>query len=110
MATTIKIKSSVSAGKVPATLQPAELAINLKDKKLFSADVDGTVFEISSGGGGTVGTLQEVTDAGNTTTNDIEVENIQCNNLAADGAITGDGSQLSGVVPLGSWAGIPALT
>ena len=61
MATTIKIKSSVSAGKVPATLQPAELAINVKDKKLFSADVDGTVFEISSGGGGTVGTLQEVT-------------------------------------------------
>lgn len=48
MATTIKIKSSSVAAKVPeaSSLQPAELAINLKDQKLYSKDVDGVVFEV----------------------------------------------------------------
>jgi len=52
MATTIKTKSSNVAGKVPdsSSLQPAELAINLKDHKLYSKDVDGVVFEISGEG------------------------------------------------------------
>ena len=51
MAQLIKIKSSVSPGRVPTALEPAELAINLKDQKLYSADVDGTVFELTGGGG-----------------------------------------------------------
>ena len=48
MATTIKTKSSNVQGKVPdsSSLQPAELAINLKDQKLYSKDVDGVVFEV----------------------------------------------------------------
>ena len=48
MATTIKIKSSSVPSKVPdsASLQPAELAINLKDQKLYSKDADGVVFEL----------------------------------------------------------------
>ena len=48
MATTIKIKSSSVPSKVPdsASLQPAELAINLKDQKLYSKDADGVVFEV----------------------------------------------------------------
>ena len=48
MATTIKIKSSSVAAKVPdaSSLQPAELAINLKDQKLYSKDADGVVFEV----------------------------------------------------------------
>ena len=52
MATTIKIKSSTVAGKEPApsSLEPAELAINLKDQKLFSKDADGNVFELRGGG------------------------------------------------------------
>ena len=55
MAQLIKIKSSVSPGRVPTALEPAELAINLKDQKLYSADVDGTVFELTGGGGGSGG-------------------------------------------------------
>ena len=41
-------KSSNVAGKVPdsSSLQPAELAINLKDQKLYSKDVDRVVFEV----------------------------------------------------------------
>ena len=49
MPTQLKIKSSVVEGKIPDTLAAAELAINLKDQKLFSADSDGNVFEIGAG-------------------------------------------------------------
>ena len=47
MATTIKIKSSTVAGKVPETtdIQVSELALNLTDKKLYSRNADG-VFEV----------------------------------------------------------------
>ena len=50
MATVIKIKSSSEAGKAPdaSALQTAELAINLKDKVLYSKDADGNVFEVSN--------------------------------------------------------------
>lgn len=59
---------------------------------LTPADGLGEVtIEAAGGGGGTVGTLQEVTDAGNTTTNDIETGDIKC------GEIEGDGTKLSGV-------------
>lgn len=50
MATTIKIKSSVTPGKEPTSLAPAELAVNLKDQKLYTADTDGTVFELGASG------------------------------------------------------------
>ena len=48
MATTIKIKSSSVVGKVPeaSKLATSELALNLADRKLYSKDVDGNVFEI----------------------------------------------------------------
>jgi hypothetical protein len=48
MATTIKIKSSSVQGKVPAasSLVAAELAVNLADRKLYTKDVDGNVFEL----------------------------------------------------------------
>ena len=50
--TVIKVKNSNVAGRIPAAgdLQPAELAINLQDKKLYSKDVAGTVFEIGVAG------------------------------------------------------------
>ncbi len=63
MAQLIKIKSSVSPGRVPTALEPAELAINLKDQKLYSADVDGTVFELTGGGGGSGGVTKLVAGA-----------------------------------------------
>ena len=46
--TVIKVKNSNVGGRVPAAgdLQPAELALNLQDKKLYSKDVSGQVFEI----------------------------------------------------------------
>ena len=48
MATTIKIKSSSVASKVPTAgqLEVAELAINLADQKLYSKDASNTVFEL----------------------------------------------------------------
>ena len=50
--TVIKVKNSNVAGRLPAAgdLQPAELALNLADKKLYSKDVAGTVFEIGVAG------------------------------------------------------------
>ena len=54
MSTTIKVKNSTIAGKIPAAgdLITAELALNLTDRKLYSKDAGGTVFEI---GGASVG-------------------------------------------------------
>ena len=48
MSTTIKVKNSTIAGKIPAAgdLITAELALNLTDRKLYSKDAGGTVFEI----------------------------------------------------------------
>ena len=48
----IKLKNSTEAGKVPVAgdLATAELAINLADKKLYSKDASGTVFELGGGG------------------------------------------------------------
>ena len=77
MSVQIITKNSATAGSVPAAnaLLQGELAVNVKDKKLFSKDADGNVFELSGSGTGGTGTLQQVTDAGNTTTNDIEIGN-----------------------------------
>lgn len=50
MATQIVIKNSAVAGKVPSEsdLAVGELALNLKDKKLFSKDADGNVFSVTA--------------------------------------------------------------
>ena len=54
MATQLKIKQSSQASKQPLASQLAqgELALNTTDKKLYSKDSSGTIFEIGSGGGG----------------------------------------------------------
>ena len=56
MATTIVIKNSAVAGKVPdaSALVTAELALNLNDRKLYSKDSNGNVFEIAGGEGANV--------------------------------------------------------
>ena len=48
MSTKIYIKNSSVSGKVPAAgdIDSAELALNLADKKLYSKDASGTIFEI----------------------------------------------------------------
>ncbi len=50
--TVIKIKNSNVAGRLPASgdLQVAELALNIQDKKLYSKDAAGTIFEIGAAG------------------------------------------------------------
>lgn len=42
----LTIKKSSVVGREPTGLQPAELAVNLADEKLFTAKADGTVFEL----------------------------------------------------------------
>ena len=48
MSTKIYIKNSSVAGKVPAAgdIDAVELALNLKDQKLYSKDADGNIFEL----------------------------------------------------------------
>ena len=50
--TVIKVKNSNVAGRLPSSgdLVPAELALNLQDKKLYSKDTAGEVFEIGVSG------------------------------------------------------------
>ena len=56
MATRIVIKNSTVEGKVPSTsdLSNAELALNLADKKLYSKDANGNIFEIGASDGANV--------------------------------------------------------
>ncbi len=56
--TTVKIKQSSVAGKIPVTgdLLQGELALNTNDQKLYSKDGSGTVFQI--GGGDAAGAIQ----------------------------------------------------
>lgn len=48
--TTLKIKQSALAGKVPTSgsLVQGELALNTADKKLYSKDSSGNIFEIGA--------------------------------------------------------------
>ena len=50
--TVIKVKNSNVAGRIPVAgdLVPAELALNLQDKKLYSKDTAGEIFEIGVAG------------------------------------------------------------
>jgi len=54
MAQVFKIKNSQVEGKIPdpENLAVAELAVNLKDKKLFTKNADNDVIELTSSGGG----------------------------------------------------------
>ena len=52
----IRIKNTSVSGKVPTAdkIDVAELCVNLKDRKLYSKDADGNVFQISGGDGASV--------------------------------------------------------
>ena len=82
MATTIKIKSSSVGGKAPSALSPAELAVNLADKKLFTADTDGNVFELGGAVTSVNGKDGDVTLALNDLT-DVEVGGVTNNQVLA---------------------------
>jgi hypothetical protein len=43
----IIVKRSAVEGKVPETLKPGELAMNLVDQALYSSAVDGTIFRLN---------------------------------------------------------------
>ena len=77
--TIVKIKQSSVAGRLPTHATAAstdivqgELALNTADKKLYSKDSSGTVFEIGAGSGGTAGANEivttEFTTSGSSTT------------------------------------------
>lgn len=128
MAQLIKIRSSVSPGRVPTTLEPAELAINLKDQKLYSADVDGTVFELT-GGSSSSGVTKLIAGANITLTPSEGIGDVTIEAAGGSGGITSvngdtgpavvlDAADVGALpddtpldfVPLGSWSSIPALT
>ena len=135
---TIKLKNTNVAGNVPAAdkLATAELVINLKDKKLFSKDADGAVFELNSAST-TPGPLppddkqpgdlwfnesnnslnywdgvQWVQLEGSTGDPGVISVNGQTGTVVLEAADVGalpDTTPLE-FVPLGSWSEIPALT
>ena len=64
MASVIKLKRSSTGSAVPSSLETGELAINLVDKKLFTARANGQVvsvsgdsYNMSQGGNSTVGSV-----------------------------------------------------
>ena len=64
MASVIKIKRSSTGSAVPSALESGELAINLIDKKLFTARANGQIINVSGdqynmvqGGNSTVGSV-----------------------------------------------------
>ena len=74
MSTVIKIKRSETPNQIPgaSALAVHELAMNVTDGKLYTKTTGGVVKEI--GGAGAV-TLQAVTTSGNSSTNDIQLNN-----------------------------------
>lgn len=69
MASVIKLKRSSTGSAVPSSLETGELAINLIDKKLFTARANGQVVSVSGdsynmvqGGNSTVGSIQLTVD------------------------------------------------
>ena len=111
MPQTFKIKSSSVADKVPVAddLATAELAVNLKDQKLYSKDADGNVFEIGADQdvSGFVklddsGTQQSITGGGG-----LDL----AGGLTVNGLNTQfgtDSAQLGNVAPLNDWSCYPA--
>ena len=84
-------KNSSTAGNAPGTndILRGELALNLADKKLYSKDQNDVIFEVGSGTA--ANTLQQVTDTGNTTTNNILI-NSKIELKASDGSIIAEGT------------------
>ena len=74
MATVIKLKRSETPSQITGSgaLEAGELAMNVTDGKLYTKTTGGVVKEI--GGAGAV-TLQAVTTSGNSSTNDIQLNN-----------------------------------
>tara|TARA_B100001057_G_scaffold397378_1_gene407504 strand:+ start:395 stop:775 length:381 start_codon:yes stop_codon:yes gene_type:complete len=74
VATVIKLKRSETPSQIPGSgvLEAGELAMNVTDGKLYTKTTGGVVKEI--GGAGAV-TLQAVTTSGNSSTNDIQLNN-----------------------------------
>ena len=70
MSTVIKLKRSETPSQIPGSgsLEVGELAMNVTDGKFYTKTSGGTVKEV--GGAGSV-SLQDVTDNGAITTNDI---------------------------------------
>lgn len=70
MSTVIKPKRSETPNQIPgaAALQVHELAMNVTDGKLYTKTSGGVIKEV---GGAGATTLQAVTNAGGTTTNDL---------------------------------------
>ena len=78
MSVQIVTKNSSTAGSTPAAnaLVEGELAINVKDQKIFSKDGDGNVFEFGANMKPSENLdLQGVTDNGNFTNNDVLIGN-----------------------------------
>jgi hypothetical protein len=83
MPTVFKPKRSEVAASVPTTgqLEVGEIALNITDGKFYTKTSSNIVKEV--GGAGAV-TLQGATNSGNTTTNDIILNN---SNLVFEGAV-----------------------
>ena len=84
MATVIKLKRSETPSQIPGSgaLEAGELAMNVTDGKLYTKTTGGVVKEV--GGAGAV-TLQAVTTSGNSSTNDIQLNNA---NIIFEGSST----------------------
>lgn len=83
MATVIKPKRSETPSQIPSagSLAVGELAMNVTDGKFYTKNSGGTVVEV--GGAGSV-TLQDVTDNGAVTTNNITLNG---SDLVFEGAL-----------------------
>ena len=69
-------KRSAVAGKIPlaSDLLDGEIAVNIKDRKLFAKDDQGVVFEFLGGNGGAVDTVNNVAPVnGNVTLNALNI-------------------------------------
>lgn len=69
-------KRSAVAGKIPlaSDLLDGEIAVNIKDRKLFAKDDQGVIFEFSGGNGGTVDTVNNIAPVnGNVTLNALNI-------------------------------------
>jgi hypothetical protein len=136
MPQTFKVKNSSVEAKVPAAgdLATAELALNLKDQKLYSKDADGNVFEIGEAEdlsnylekGDNVSELTN--DAGYITVDEVPKVTgfVKLDDEGTKQDITGGGglgvvggitsefgtsaAQLGNVAPLNDWSCYPART
>lgn len=84
MATKIIHKRSSVSSNVPAAgvLEVGEIAINLADKKIYTKNSSNEVIEL--GGASAIYTLDNITDNGSTTTNDIEVGELTATEVISD--------------------------